>query len=111
MMHNEPIEVQLARLDERNKMILMRLDQNQVEAKEARGQLKDAFESLRGIDARLERLEGSFATTKPTIDEFRSIKQKVLGAGTMGRWVWVALTGILGFLYTIREHIVTFLTK
>lgn len=110
-MSNESIEVQVARLDERNKMILLRAESSQQESKELREQLKQVCDSLHGIDARLERLENSFATTKPTIDEFRGIKAKVLGAGILGRWVWVALTAILGFLFTIREHVIAFVSK
>ena len=110
-MSNESLEVQLARLDERNKMILMNMENSQRDAKEAREHLKEAFESIRSIDSRLERLEGSFATTQPTINEFRAVKHKILGAGILGRWVWVALTGILGLLYAVREHIIAFVTK
>lgn len=113
-MSNETLEVQLARLDERNKMILMIMENDQREAKESREQLKEAFESLRVIDSRLERLEGSLAasqSTQPTIDEFRRVKYKLIGAGFLGRWVWIVLTGTLGLLYTMREHIIAFVTK
>lgn len=110
-MSNESLEVQLARLDERNKMILMSMENNQRETKESREQMKEAFESLRAIDSRLERLEGSFATSQPTLDEFRRVKHTLIGAGFLGRWVWVVLTGTLGLLYTMREHIIAFVTK
>lgn len=110
-MSHESLEVQLARLDERNKMILMNMENSQRDSKEAREHLKEAFESIRSIDSRLERLEGSFATTQPTINEFRLVKHKILGAGFLGRWVWVVLTGTLGLLYTIREHIMAFVSK
>lgn len=113
-MSNESLEVQLARIDERNKMILMIMENDQREAKESREQMKEAFESLRVIDSRLERLEGSLATSQPTppeIDEFRKVKYKLIGAGFLGRWVWIVLTGTLGLLYTMREHIIAFVTK
>lgn len=110
-MSNESLEVQLARLDERNKMILMSMENNQRETRESREQMKEAFESLRAIDSRLERLEGSFATSQPTLDEFRKVKHKLMGAGFLGRWVWVVLTGTLGLLYTMREHLIAFVTK
>lgn len=110
-MSNESLEVQLARLDERNKMILMIMENDQREAKESREQLKEAFESLRAIDSRLERLEGSLATSQSTRDEFRKVKHKLIGAGFLGRWVWIVLTGTLGLLYTMREHIIAFVTK
>lgn len=109
-MNNESLEVQFARLDERSKMILTRIESNQKETKESREQLAAAFESLRRIDARMERLEESFATSEPTLNEYRLTKQKLLGAGIFGKWIWVALTGTVGLLYTFREHIVTMLT-
>ncbi|WP_237673536.1 hypothetical protein [Vreelandella profundi] len=82
-MSNESLEVQFARLDERNKMILSRLEQGQKDQELSRQEREKLFDIVQDISHRLKNLEGSFSSAQPTIDEFRAIKLKVTGAGLL----------------------------
>ncbi|MDR5839326.1 hypothetical protein [Caballeronia sp. LZ034LL] len=79
---NELIEAKLARKDQYEKM-------------------EEQTVTLSKLDGRMEKVENSLADQSPTIQEFVTIKHKVEGAGTAGRWVWAALTGLLGLVATI----------
>lgn len=107
----ESPEVQMARIDERMKNIL-----NQLERAEAgRKQQYEVNESIKAsmvkIGDRLEGVEKSLAVQAPTIQEFITIKQKVVGAGMLGRWLWLGLGGLLTLIYNSREAIIGWLTK
>lgn len=110
-MGTESPEVQMARLDEKLKSILNELES----ARNGRKQQYDSIEklgrSLTSIEGRVENVENSLAVTKPTIDEFVIIKHKVIGAGIMGRWLWAIVGGLLTFIFSMREALVTWLSK
>lgn len=105
----EASEIQLARLDERMKMILDRMEDTQRSHAHARGWMRKMDLTLHSLDARVGSVETSLAKSAPTIEEFMAIKHKVLGAGIAGRWMWVTLGALLGIMITLREHLFKFL--
>lgn len=104
----EPTEIQLARLDERMKMLLDRMEENHESHIKTRAWMGQVDRTLGEINHRVGSVESSLAKTAPTIEEFMVIKNKVLGAGIAGRWLWIALGTLLGGIISAREHIVRF---
>lgn len=104
-MGNESTEVLLARLEERLRTIF----ENQGRENRGREQMSQALHNLRDsvqkMDARLKNVEDSFARTEPTIEEFITIKHKVVGAGVFGKWVWLGAGAIIGVLAAVRREI------
>lgn len=110
-MGGESAEVQIARLDERLQQILRELELSRDGRKQQYEKLEQLNQSVSVLSGRVENVENSLAKTAPTIDEFLIIKHKVVGAGIMGRWVWLAGGSIIGFLFTSREAILSWVTK
>jgi hypothetical protein len=110
-MTGESIEVQLARMDERFKTVLRELEKATASRKDQYAQLDEMGKSLLSIDNRVGKVEQSLAKNAPTIEEFITIKHRVVGAGVAGRWLWVGATALLAFLFSIREHLVALVSK
>lgn len=76
-----------------------------VDAKSARHdqwqKMQEQSSTLSKMDNRLESVEESLAKSAPTIEEFITIKHKVVGAGAIGKWIWVAATAILTMIATL----------
>lgn len=104
------VEVQLARVDERLKMVLDELN----DSKNSRKAQYEAVESLRTDLVLLKKdvsdVKSQLATAQPTIQEFITIKQRVVGAGAFGKWLWVAGAALLGLIAGSREQILHWLT-
>jgi hypothetical protein len=110
-MSNEPLAIQLARV-----AVSMEYIQKELEdAKQARkGQYEKMEEqnvTLMKLDGRMSEVEKSLRTQAPTIEEFITIKQRVVGAGVAGRWSWAALTGVIALLCTFRTEIFRWLSR
>jgi len=85
------------------------------EAKESRKSQYESTEALRGqiskMDGRVANVEQSLAAAKPTIDEFISVKNKVIGAGAIGKWLWVACGVLIGVIASSREAVFHYFSK
>lgn len=103
-MTSQSTDVQLALLNERMSRIMSSLDAHAV-------QLSEVKESLVGIEGRQKSVEDSLAVSAPTIAEFLAVKQKVIGAGTLGRYLWIGLGSFLGFVIASKETVLTWLTR
>jgi hypothetical protein len=110
-MGQESQEVQIARLEERLKTIMNRLEEAREEQESQREWRGIVNLQLTAIGSRVENVESSLAKASPTIDEFITIKHKVVGAGLMGKWVWGGLGILIGFIYSARESILSMVTK
>lgn len=101
----EPDNVTLARLEERLRTIF----ENQTRETKAREKMEESIESLKDsvkdFDNRLQRVEESITKSEPTIEEFITIKHKVVGAGVFGKWVWMGAGAIIGVLAAARREI------
>lgn len=104
-MSHESVEVLLARMEERMKTLF----ENNARDAKSRQDLDDAVRNLQlsinKMDTRLENVEKSLAESAPTIEEFITIKHKVVGAGLFGKWVWAGAGVIIGILAAARREI------
>lgn len=84
---------------------------NQARDRQDREKLEETLAELRDsindIGNRLKNVEDSLAKNEPTIEEFITIKHKVVGAGIFGKWVWAAAGVIIGILAAARREIFT----
>lgn len=102
---NESGELLLVRLEERLKTLFenqTRERQNREKLEETLAELRD---SINDIGNRLKNVEDSLAKNEPTIEEFITIKHKVVGAGIFGKWVWAGAGAIIGVLAAARREI------
>lgn len=106
----ESTEIQLARLDERMKMLLDRMEDNQKANHETQQWMSKTDTTLNTINSRVSSVESSLSKAAPTIDEFMAIKHKVIGAGLAGRWMWVTFGTLLGLVISMREQIIRWFT-
>jgi hypothetical protein len=110
-MGNESLETKLARMEERLSAMLTELESARHGRKQQYEKQEEFGRSLMTIGNRLENVENSLARASPTIEEFVVIKHKVIGAGIMGKWLWVMGGGLLGFVFSMREAIIAWLSK
>lgn len=85
------------------------LFENQTRDRQDREKLEETLSELRDsindIGNRLKNVEDSLAKNEPTIEEFITIKHKVVGAGLFGKWVWAGAGIIIGILAAARREI------
>lgn len=106
----ESVEVRVARLEENMKFLV----NEAIEAKTAR---KTQYETNEKAASAMQSMETSLVAVKqkldgqtPTIEEFITIKHKVVGAGKLGRWLWTAGAFLLGAVFNAREWILKVLS-
>ncbi len=82
---------------------------NQARDRQDREKLEETLvelrDSINDIGNRLKNVEDSLAKNEPTIEEFITIKHKVVGAGIFGKWVWAGAGAIIGVLAAARREI------
>ena len=102
---NESGELLLVRLEERLKTLF----ENQTRERQDREKLEETLvelrDSINDIGNRLKNVEDSLAKNEPTIEEFITIKHKVVGAGIFGKWIWAGAGAIIGVLAAARREI------
>lgn len=85
------------------------LFENQTRERQDREKLEETLvelrDSINDIGNRLKNVEDSLAKNEPTIEEFITIKHKVVGAGIFGKWVWAGAGAIIGVLAATRREI------
>ena len=101
-MSTEPTEVQLARLEERLNQVLQGMAQD----RESR---KQQYEKTEELARRMGQVEQSLTQQAPTIEEFITIKHKVVGAGIAGKWIWAIAGGLITFLWAAKKEIAAWL--
>lgn len=104
-MAGESLEVQLARVDERLNLVLKELEASKTSREKQYSAMEQLKLSLHDIGQRMENVESKLASTEPTIKEFVNIKNKVAGAGAVGKWLWMLLGVVLGAIVTGRLSI------
>lgn len=108
---SESVEVRVARLEEQLKFLVD-------DAKEAKISRKGQYDSIEALRQSVASMVGDVTDVKaklagqaPTIEEFITIKHKVVGAGKLGKGLWAAGAFLIGIVYSSREAILTWLTK
>lgn len=85
------------------------LFENQTRERQDREKLEETLvelrDSINDMGNRLKNVEDSLAKNEPTIEEFITIKHKVVGAGIFGKWVWAGAGAIIGVLAAARREI------
>lgn len=104
-MPNESVEVQLARLEERLKTIFEMLERERDNKTAIYDELKSLGKGMTSIEGRVENVEGKLTQQAPTIEEFITIKHKVVGAGIAGKWTWAIAGGLISFLWSAKKEI------
>lgn len=107
----ESSEVQVARFDERFQMLVERFGTWETKQEEQHQSIERLSRSIEKVDSRIANVEEQVAAAHPTIQEFISIKQKVVGAGTIGKWLWYSGVFLLGLVATFREAIFNWFAK
>ena len=102
---SDATEVMLARLDERFKTLFENQERERKDRAKLEHSLASLKESVTDVSNRLRTVEDSLARNEPTIEEFITIKHKVVGAGIFGKWVWAAAGAIIGILAMTRREI------
>lgn len=102
-MANEPVEVQLARFDGRMEMILRELQDARTGRREQYERIESLTQSVMSIGTKVENVETKLAGQAPTIEEFITIKHKVVGAGQLGKWVWAIGGVLIGVIFSTRK--------
>lgn len=102
---SDATEVMLARLDERFRTLFENQERERKDRDKLETSLASLKESVTDISNRLKTVEDSLAKNEPTIEEFITIKHKVVGAGIFGKWVWAAAGAIIGILAATRREI------
>ena len=108
-MSTEPTEVQLARLEERLNQVLQGMAQDRESRRQQYEKTEELAQSITKLDGRMGQVEQSLTQQAPTIEEFITIKHRVVGAGMMGKWVWAIAGGLIGMLFSARVHIMDLL--
>ncbi len=102
---SESSDVRIARLEEQFRFVIE-------DIKESKTSRKIQYETMESMSQSLTVLMGEVADVKnklagqaPTIEEFITIKHKVVGAGAVGKWLWVFGGLLLGAVGWFRENI------
>lgn len=110
-MSGENVEATLARFDERIRTIINEAGEAKENDRRIYEKLDEVGRVLTSMQQQLRALESNFATAKPTIDEFVVLKHKLLGAGALGKWVWIATGALISLLYSSRTQIIEWMTN
>lgn len=102
---NESGELLLVRLEERLKTLFENQTRDRHDREKLEETLGELRDSINDIGNRLKNVEDSLAKNEPTIEEFITIKHKVVGAGIFGKWVWAGAGAIIGVLAAARREI------
>lgn len=108
-MGSESTEVQMARIDEQLKVIVRELSDAKMGRKEQYSEIEKVNLNMVDISSRLKIVEDSMTKNAPTIEEFITIKHKVVGAGMAGKWLWAIGGILLGLVAAIKTNIVDFI--
>jgi chromosome segregation ATPase len=104
-MSDESTSVLLARLEERLETLFKNQEKEERSKEKLEQTLSGLRDSVQQMEGRLKSVEDSLAKSEPTIEEFTTIKHKVVGAGIFGKWVWAGAGAIIGILAAARREI------
>lgn len=110
-MPDSNFEVQLARVDERLKLLNTQHELDRQDRKTMEATLLEQSKLLVTINSRVEKVEAALAVATPTLEQFVALKHQVTGAGFLGRWIWVILGGLIATVYSARNEIGSWLSR
>lgn len=106
----ESVEVRVARVEENMKFLVKDAEQASLSRKSQYAVIEAIQSSVSNMVTTMASLEEKLDGQAPTIEEFITIKHKVVGAGRLGKWLWIVGGFLLGTISTSREHIIAWLS-
>jgi len=106
---SESIDVRVARLEEKMSFLVKDAEEAKTARKAQYKTTEDINRVINAMATEVSNVSSKLAGQAPTIEEFITIKHKVVGAGKLGKWLWL----IGGILITIasgaREYILAWI--
>lgn len=91
------LEAMVGKLSGQVELLLVRDDKAESNRKALYEKVEEVAKDVQAVNLRLTAAELAITENEPTIREFITIKHKVQGAGTLGKWLWGIGGVILGF--------------
>ena len=110
-MADTSLEGQLGRVVGQQEMILRELSDARADRKQHYIAIDDIRGSVLTLDGRMTIVEEAIMKFGPTIDEFIEIKHKVIAAGKLGKWLWIAGFALIGLIAKFRVELMTWISK
>lgn len=105
----EFVETQLARFDERLKALLDHAEETKRTQTEQQKWMTNTDAILVTINEKVKSVEDSLAKSAPIIEEFITIKHKVVGVGQAGKVLWTIGGFLFGIIAAFRKQIAAFI--
>jgi len=99
---SESVEVRVARLEENIKFLVK-------ETEQASASRKGQYEAIETIQRAIECMKAKLDGQTPTIEEFITIKHKVVGVSKFGKYIWAIGSFIIGVVWSHKEAIGTWI--
>ena len=103
-------EVEIARLIERVSHLTGALERSEEDRRSDAVWKEGINAKLNTMDGQITSINISLAKNAPTIEEFITIKHKVVGAGQLGKWLWTVGGVLLGMAFASRRAIANWLS-
>ena len=98
---SEIVEVRVARLEEQLKFLVKDAEEAKVSRKSQYESIEALSKAILTIASDMNEVKTKLAGQAPTIEEFITIKHKVVGAGKAGKVVWASGAFIIGIVYNL----------
>lgn len=98
----------MARMQEQLKSVILALAEDREDRKERDKQITEIAKNTANTEARLAVVESQMVSNAPTIQEFITIKHRVVGAGILGKWAWLLGGATISLIFSGREAIKSF---
>ena len=108
---SESVEVRVARLEENMKFLVKETEQAALSRKGQYAAIETIQRSVESMAATVAEVKTKLDGQAPTIEEFITIKHKVVGASALGKWIWAAAAFFGGILWSNKEAIGQWLSK
>ena len=108
---SESSEVLLARQGERLTVIQEWLEEDRRDKKELGKQVGRILSTLASIENRVKILEETTKEHAPVFEEIKQLKYEIAGAKRVTRWLWVALTSVIGIGISIKTELLGLFNK
>lgn len=101
-MPEENLAIQTARIEERLKIVLEEIQEAAASRKQQYRSMEEMRLSIQSISHRVEAVETTLTKNAPALSEYTEIKNKIIGAGLFGKWIWMAAGALLGFAISVK---------
>lgn len=103
---SESTDIKLARMDERLKSILERLEDDKNDRSQTSRRITGIEHTLLDMNARLKNVEENLERTNPAIDQLLVLRNRLAGMGFMGRCLWGVFIFLAGIMFASKEFFI-----